>query len=86
MLTSTSLDHPEVQRKIFVAMQQTRIKSLKNGCTGCAYVLNSKGEPFLRVEHFRDGEGFKFTNKNEIITKKVLTSLRKTSKIDLSIK
>lgn len=86
MLTSTSFDHPETQRKIFVAMQQTRIKSFKNGCTGCAYVLNSKGEAFLRVEHFRDGSAFKFTNKNEIITKKVLTSLRKTTKIDLSIK
>ena len=86
MLTSTSFDHPETQRKIFVAMQQTRIQSLKNSCSGCAYVLNSQGEAFLRVEHFRGGQGFKFTNENEIITQKVLTSLRKNSKIELQIK
>jgi len=81
MLTSTSFDHPETHRKIFVAMQQTRIKSLKNGCSACEYVLNSKGEAFLRVEHFRNPTGFKFTNKNTIVTEKVLTSLRKTFKI-----
>ena len=78
-MNSLSLAHPETQRKLFVAMQHARIKSLKNGCIGVVYVYNSKGEVFLRVKHERGiGKGFTFSHKNKIINKIVLTALRKS--------
>ena len=77
MLTATSLLHPTVQQNLFTAIHRAVRLSKRSGSTGTVYLKNSKGENFLRVKHCRLN-GFSFSNKNNLITNKVLTSLRKS--------
>ena len=84
MLTSTSFTHPSVKRSVLVAMRQS-VAMAQQDSYGVSYVHNSSDMPFLRVKYSRD-QGFTFSNKNKIISNKVLTGLRQGVKIDLSIK
>ncbi len=85
MLTSTSLNHPTVQRNLYVALHRAVRLSKRNGTEGVVYLNNAQGKPFLRVRHCRTN-GFDFYAGNKELSKKVLTSLRQGVKIDLSIK
>lgn len=79
MITSTSLNHPTMQGKLFAAMQRARLTSLKTGLYGEAFIKNRNGKVIAYVTHSRTNfnGGFNFVNcKGEQITKKVLTSLR----------
>ena len=50
MFNQANLSHPTMQAKIFVALQRTRVKSLKSS-DGCAftYIHNQKGKRVIRV-------------------------------------
>lgn len=75
----SNLTHPTMQAKIFAMMQRARLKSLKTGAYGEAFLRNKKGKVIAYVMHSRTNyeTGFTFRNvKGEEITQNVLTSLR----------
>jgi len=76
MITKTSLVHPEMQRKLFVAMSKARVLSLK-GKHSAVYITNKKGQPFISVMHDRENNtGFSFYQGNKNLKKIVFNALQ----------
>lgn len=76
MITKTSLLHPEMQRKLFIAMSKARVLSLK-GKHSAVYITNKQGKPFIRVMHDRESNtGFSFYSGNKNLKKVVFNALQ----------
>jgi hypothetical protein len=85
MLNATNLSHPTTQRNLFTSIHRAVRLSKRSGTTGTVYMKNRKGENFLRIRHCRVN-GFSFHTNYQEHSKKVLTSLKASTKIDLQIK
>lgn len=74
MITSTALQHPETQRKVFVAMRKAKNEAVKKNAVGLATVSRRDGSPWLCVIYSRRS-GFGFYSGKENITTTVIPSL-----------